>query len=102
MERNRGVQATEVNLVPEQAGVGGLRITLGPLVFQLTADIPHVAKREADAADDDRAPRGAVGAVVGPENHVVEVDELPRLTVVPVECTDAGADVWLHAGVADR
>src|SRR4051794_9287557 len=91
VERDRGVQTTEVDFVAQEAGLSGLGITFRPLVSQFTAHVEHASEWEPNATDDDGPPRGAIGHVIGPENHVVEINELARFAVAPVECTDAGA-----------
>ncbi len=67
------------------------------LVAELAADHPDVSHRHANAPEDDRADGVSVVDVARPENRVVaEVDELTDFAVVPVEETDAGANVGLY------
>ena len=56
-------------LSPSSCDSCRLGVAFRPLVAQFAADVPHVTKREANAADDHRTPRRAVGDVVRPEDR---------------------------------
>ena len=61
MHRRRGVPAAEIDLVPEQPRLRRLGVPFDPLVADFPAEVHHLAKRKADAAED----HGAVGRAIG-------------------------------------
>src|SRR5262245_14052227 len=101
MHRETRRPSPEINLVPEEI-VFEQPLALRLLIPQFAANHEHVADRDTNAAENDRAGRPPVLHEPAGEREPVIVDELADLAVAPVERADAGPHVRRDPGPANR